>query len=60
MFIAVVYNDVGNTDAPDQRDVLVQVDSIRDALITLGHEVETIACGLDLSDVRYRLRKMSP
>lgn len=60
MLIAIVYNDVGKNPAPDQRDVLVQVDSIRDALITLGHEVETIACGLDLSDVRYRLRKMSP
>jgi D-alanine-D-alanine ligase len=60
MLIAIVYNDVGKNPAPDQRDVLVQVDAIRDALITLGHEVETIGCTLDLSDVRYCLIKMRP
>ncbi len=60
MRVAVVNNAVGQADAPDQRDVLVQVDSIRDALIALGNEVETIACGLDLSDVRGRLKKICP
>jgi D-alanine-D-alanine ligase len=52
MRIGIIHNAVGQTDAPDQHDVLVQVDSIRDALIILGHEVEIIACDLDLSYVR--------
>jgi D-alanine-D-alanine ligase len=52
MRIGIIHNAVGQTDSPDQRDVLVQVDSIRDALIILGHEVEIIACGLDLSYVK--------
>jgi D-alanine-D-alanine ligase len=55
MLVAIVNNAVGCADTPDQRDVLVQVDSISDALLTLGHEVETITCGLDLSEVRNRL-----
>jgi D-alanine-D-alanine ligase len=58
MRIAIVNNAVGHADAPDQRDVLVQVDSIRNALIALGHEVETIACNLDLSYVRNCLKKI--
>jgi D-alanine-D-alanine ligase len=57
MRIAIVNNAVGHAGAPDQRDVLVQVDSIRNALIALGHEVETIACNLDLSYVRNCLKK---
>jgi D-alanine-D-alanine ligase len=58
MRIAIVNNAVSQADAPDQRDVLVQVDSISDALITLGHEVKTITCGLDLSYVRNCLKNM--
>jgi D-alanine-D-alanine ligase len=55
MLVAIVNNAVGQADTPDQRDVLVQVDSVSDALITLGHEVETVTCSLDLSNIRNQL-----
>ena len=58
MRIAIVNNEAAQTGTPDQLDVLVQVDSIRGTLITLGHEVETIVCGLDLSYVQNCLKKM--
>ncbi len=55
MHVAVVYNAIGKSDAPDQRDVLVQVESVHDALIRLGHEVDIIACDFDLNSLRNRL-----
>jgi D-alanine-D-alanine ligase len=58
MRIAVIHNAVINKDSPDERDVLIQADSIGQALISLGHKVQTIACGLDLNDLLSRIRKM--
>ncbi len=55
MKIAIVCNQVTDADAPDERDVLVQADAAGEALRALGHEVETIGCTLDLSEVRRRL-----
>lgn len=60
MRVAIVHNAVEDADAPDQRDVLIQAEAVRDALITLNHEVKTIACSLDLSEVRYNIEKFAP
>jgi D-alanine-D-alanine ligase len=56
MRVAIVYNAVGQVDTPDRRDVMVQVDSVYEALIFLGHEVKTIGCSLDLSHIRNCLK----
>jgi D-alanine-D-alanine ligase len=58
MRISVVHNAVVQNNNPDERDVLVQADSIRQALVSLGHKVKIIACTLDLSDVLNDLKKV--
>ena len=60
MRIAIAHNAVGQADAPDQRDVLIQADAVFRALFTLGHEVVTIPCSLDLLNARYQLEKFGP
>jgi D-alanine-D-alanine ligase len=53
--IAVIHDRVSAGDAPDARDVLVQVESVRRALDRLGHEPRIIACTLDLEAVGQEL-----
>ena len=60
MRVAIVHNAVEDADAPDQRDVLIQAEAVRDALLDLNHQVATIACSLDLSEVRYHIEKFAP
>jgi D-alanine-D-alanine ligase len=60
MRIAVVHNAVGDGDAPDQRDVLVQAEAVSEALKALGHEVSTLACTLDLEGARRELERRRP
>lgn len=60
MRIGVIHNEVGEDDAPDERDVLIQAESIAQTLASFGHFVDTIACGLDLANVRNQLIKMNP
>jgi len=60
MRVAIVNNALGQADAPDQHDVMIQVDSVGKALIALGHEVETISCGFDLSYTGNRLKDFGP
>ncbi len=60
MRVAVVHNAVTNDSAPDERDVLVQADSVRDALGRLAHEACTISCSLDLARVKNQLEQIRP
>lgn len=60
MRVAVIYNAVGNESSPDESDVLIQVAAVKQALRHLGHRVASLACGLNLSAVRNRLRKIRP
>jgi D-alanine-D-alanine ligase len=60
MRVAVVHNAVTDASAPDELDVLVQTDSVRDALGHLGHEVFTVPCSLDLDRVKDRLEQIRP
>ena len=55
MRIVVVHNAVSAESAPDEQDVLVQVDAVSEALRSLGHEVMTQSCSLDLATIRRRL-----
>jgi hypothetical protein len=44
MRVAVVHNAVTDGSAPDERDVLVQTESVLDALGHLAHEAFTVPC----------------
>lgn len=60
MLAAILYNAVSDDAPPDERDVLVQVDLVRQALSRLGHEVSVLACDLDLQALREDLARLRP
>ena len=60
MRIVVVHNAVSAESAPDEQDVLVQVDAVSEALRSLGHEVMTLSCSLDLATIKRRLESLEP
>src|SRR5687767_7182126 len=60
MHVLVLHNAVAEDARADERDVLVQVEIVRAALINLGHEVSTLACDLDLQALREDLACMRP
>jgi D-alanine-D-alanine ligase len=60
MRIAILHNDVSAASAPDERDVLVQVESVATALACLGHQADRLPCTLDLAQLRQRLETLRP
>ena len=59
MRVAVAHNAVDESDGPDAKDVLVQVETVCEALGVLGHDTETIACTLDLDRFQRTLTLFS-
>lgn len=60
MLVAIVHNALIQSSAPDELDVLVQVEAVADALQRLGHRTEIVPCDLNLSAVADRLVKLKP
>ena len=60
MRLAIVHNAVTDQSAPDERDVLVQADAVRDALQNLRHETILLPCTLDLATVQKQLNAIRP
>jgi D-alanine-D-alanine ligase len=60
MHIVIVHNAVSAASAPDEQDVLVQADAVSEALRSLGHDVETLPCNLDLASIQCRLESLDP
>jgi D-alanine-D-alanine ligase len=61
MQVAVLHDFVpGEGATPDQKDVLVQADSVSAALRDLGHEPFSLSTTLDLSALRDRLKELDP
>ncbi len=60
MHILILHNEVIDTNAPDDRDVLIQVEAVRSALAALGHPAEVLPCTLDLAQLRHRLETRRP
>jgi len=56
MNVAIVHNAVVDTDSPDAKDVLYQVETVRAALEELGHRSAALACTLDLEAITNSLR----
>jgi D-alanine-D-alanine ligase len=53
--VAVLHNTVSPEAAPDEQDVLVQVQVLTETLAGLGHRAVTVGCDLDLQRVCERL-----
>lgn len=60
MKVAIVHNAVPPGAGPDERDVLVQVDSVTGALSSLGYEPWPLPVTLDLGLFAQRLRRLDP
>lgn len=60
MRIVIAHNDVSAAGAPDERDVLVQMEAIAAALTAIGHPAEPLPCTLDLSRFRRRVEALRP
>lgn len=60
MRIAILHNAVLDESAPDEKDVLIQVETVKTALRLLGHEPFVLACDLDLSAIKERLITTAP
>jgi D-alanine-D-alanine ligase len=56
MHVAIVHDAVGESDAPDARDAIVQADAVARALQSLGHTVSRLACSLNLLELTAELR----
>lgn len=51
MRVCILHQAVAPDAAPDEQDVLCQADAVRQALVRLGHRVQTVACTLDLASL---------
>jgi D-alanine-D-alanine ligase len=60
MHLAIVHNAVSTASAPDEQDVLVQAGAVSETLWSLGHEVVTLSCNLDLTSIKRRLESLVP
>jgi D-alanine-D-alanine ligase len=58
--VAVVYGAVAADAAPDEQDVLVEVNTVQQALTTLGFAPVAVPLTLDLEAVRQRLLHLRP
>ena len=58
--IAVIYGAVAADAAPDEQDVLVEVDTVQQALAALGFAPVAVPLTLDLEAVRRRLLHLRP
>ncbi len=58
--IALVYGRVEPSASADEKDVLVQVDAVREALLGLGHQTMDVPLSLDLGAAAAVLRAAGP
>jgi D-alanine-D-alanine ligase len=58
--VAVVYGAIAADAAPDEQDVLVEVDTVQQALTALGYAPVAVPLTLDLEAVRRRLLHLRP
>ena len=60
MRVAIVYNRVEASGTADERDVLNQVAAVSLALSELGHEPIAMACDLNLSVFKQKIKAVNP
>ena len=60
MRVAILHQAVPKDAAPDELDVLVQVEAVSQALHELGHSTSVVPCTLALDEVRRQLQDERP
>lgn len=60
MRIAIAHNALTGDSRPDEDDVLVQVEAVKQAIVELGHEALTLACTPDLWKIKRQLTDAAP
>lgn len=60
MKVVILHNAAADTDSPSDRDVLVQVDVVEQALRALGHAPRRLTCTLNLEAVEESLAADRP
>ena len=60
MKIAILHNAVADSDSAADRDVLVQVQAVEEALRKLGHQPRRVACTLNLESIEESLTADRP
>ncbi len=60
MRLLLAHNAVPADALPDEADILVQADAIQEALTGLGHEVDRVACDLDLKTLVHTIAQFRP
>lgn len=58
--VALLYGAVAADAAPDEQDVLVEIETVRQALADLGHAPVAVPLSLDLEAARRRLLDLRP
>jgi len=58
--VVILHNRVPAQAAPDELDVLVQVEAVGEALLAQGHTVEPWGCDLDLESLAFSLSGATP
>jgi D-alanine-D-alanine ligase len=58
--VTVLHNAVSDAPTADERDVLVQVETVTAALAALGYEVQRLPCSLDLASAKRHLAEQRP
>ncbi len=58
--VAILYGAVAPDAAPDEQDVLVEVETVRRALQGLGYRAVEVPITLDLAAARRRLARLAP
>jgi len=60
MKVIVVHHAVDKNSGPDEHDVIVQAETVRQALHHLGHECKTAVCDLNLDALRRQIKALAP
>ncbi len=60
MLVAIVHNEIGPNDPPEDQDLLCEALGVAEALRQLGHQTVIVPCGLDLAALCRRLEELKP
>jgi D-alanine-D-alanine ligase len=57
---AIIFNAITDESTPDEKDVMIQAESVSVSLLHLGHSPEFVPCDLDLGSLRRKLERINP
>ena len=60
MRAAIIFNAITDESTPDEKDVMIQAESVSVSLLHLGHSPEFVPCDLDLGSLRRKLERIKP